>query len=182
MINLIPTAYRQELVKEYRIRLGIIALFFVAGACATGALFVIPSFFTVTLQEKNLRMERMAQEEQAVGNSSGLEKILEQSDQKLGILASKYASPSLTDLMRTIIEEKPAGVILSGIRYERTQNKTEMLVLSGTGATRDALVLFQEMLQKESRIASVQLPISDLASSANISFTITATLASLPTI
>jgi hypothetical protein len=82
--------------------------------------------------------------------------------------------------MSSIIQKKPTGVILEGVRYERAQNKGETLVLSGTSATRDALVLFQESLRKEPRIANVQLPISDLASSANISFTMTATLAPTP--
>ncbi len=180
MINLIPTAYRQDLVREYWIRLGIVALFFVAGACLTGALFIMPSFFTVTLQERSLKVERVAQEENAVGNANSLETVLAQSDQKIAILAAKYTSPALTDLMSSIIQKKPAGVILEGIRYERAQNKGETLVLSGTSATRDALVLFQEALRKEPRIANVQLPISDLASSANISFTLTATLAPTP--
>lgn len=159
-------------------RLGIVALFFVAGACATGALFVAPSLFVVILQEKSLRAERVAQEQYTTTNASTLEAVLKQADQKLSILAAKYAHPSVTDLIKVITEIKPLGVTITSFQYVHPHGKAGVLAISGTSATRDALVLFEEALEKESRITDVQLPISNLANNTNLSFTITVTVAS----
>lgn len=179
MINLLPTAYRRELTKAYWLRLGIVGLYLASGALVAGALLLVPSFFSVYMQERYLKQERAVQEERAKGNVSVLQDTLRQSSQRVAIVKAKYAETSLTEVLSSIIEKKPAGITLSSLQFDGTKESRE-IVIEGESVTRDTLVLFDKALKEDTRIASVTLPISNLASSADISFRITITLAPTP--
>lgn len=176
MINLLPTAYRQDLIKAYRVRLVVVALFFIAGALATGALLVAPSYATVLMQLQDLKAQRAGQQAQAVADTTDLATVLAQSDQNIELLRAKYARVPVTDVISALIGIKPAGIMLLSVRYDRTDAGAETLVFSGRSLSRDALVSFQDRLQDEPHIANVTLPISDLANNTDIDFTITVQL------
>lgn len=160
----------------YRIRLMVVALFFMAGTLITGALFIAPSYFIVLIQAQELKAQRAMQQTQTDTDSDNLKKLLVQADQRIALLGAKYAHMPVTDRMGDIVQKQPEGITLSSLRYDRTDAGAETLIVAGRSASRDALVSFQELLQKQPYVKSVTLPISDLASSADIDFTITATL------
>lgn len=178
MINLLPPDYRKELVKEYRLRLVVVVLTLIGVAFLIGVLFVVPSFLVVSSQERLLVKEQQVQAQVLAtsGNTRDIEKTLQASDRRVTLLESLYSRLLLADVLGVILEKKNTGITLTSLQYEYKQDDT-MLVLSGVAKTRDELVAFEHALENEANISSVQLPISDLAASTNIEFTMNLKLA-----
>lgn len=177
MINLLPAEYKKELVSEYRVRLGAVALLLIAGVFCTGVLFILPSFFLVYSQERVLVKERMRQESMLTDNANNTENVLQLSAHRTNILETKYTREALVDLIGAIIKKRSSGITLSTFQYEHRQDGTDILVLKGLAQTRDELVQFEKVLEEELRVKDVQLPISDLAGRVDIAFTMNLTLA-----
>lgn len=68
-----------------------------------------------------------------------------------------------------VIQLIPSDIKLNSFDINRA---TQELTLSGTAATRDALIRFQESIQKEPWIANASTPVSGLFQKTNINFEI----------
>jgi hypothetical protein len=171
MINLLPPDYKRELVKEYRLRLVAVVLTLIASALSIGVLFTIPSFFVVYSQERLLKKEQQAQNFATKNDTTDIERALQASDRRVSLLESRYNRLILADILGLILEKKNAGITLTSFQYEYGQGGIVTLVLMGVAQTREGLVSFEHALEGEQKISSVQLPISDLAASVDIEFT-----------
>jgi hypothetical protein len=87
-------------------------------------------------------------------------------------------------VLKTIADSKPMisildrltgrltpGIILSGLTFKRSDGPGGIIV-SGSARTRDGLVAFSKSLQGEASFQNVALPVSSLAKSTNIGFSI----------
>jgi hypothetical protein len=59
---------------------------------------------------------------------------------------------------------------MNSLSFTAVGTSTVEVVIRGTADTRDALVLFKRRLEQDPLISSVELPVSDLAKSKDITF------------
>jgi hypothetical protein len=69
-------------------------------------------------------------------------------------------------------EARPGGISISGFEYDRKTGKEPTLRVSGLARNRQELSDFVDMLRQDPLFDSAQLPVSDLAESSEIAFSV----------
>lgn len=82
---------------------------------------------------------------------------------------SVQESEQLLQLISTIIENKPSGIYLIGISYQKDIQK---LIIAGDANDRNVLLSYKELLEKVDSISEVIIPLSSLEEEFNINFRI----------
>ena len=94
------------------------------------------------------------------------------------ILMALANAPSVSEIIRSVLEFSRPGITLSGLTYTPlTAKNPGTVAISGRALTRDALRNYQLALQSAPFARAVALPVSAYAKDADITFTITITLA-----
>lgn len=178
LTNLLPPDRQQALSREYRTRLGIVAVMLLIMLTVAAGLLLLPTYVLLT---------QSAAAKQA--NLANVESVLSSADEKA--LAAHLASlssdavtlialgkvPSASATMRAALAIPRSGITLSTFSYAPATAKTRgTFVISGTATTRDALRSYQLALQDAPFSVAADLPVSAYAKDADISFIITVTL------
>ncbi|HEY4503783.1 MAG TPA: hypothetical protein VJJ28_01585 [Candidatus Paceibacterota bacterium] len=171
--TLLPDSEIRLLRREYRIRLLIIALFFISCATVIGILALFPAFMSSYLN----RDEDMS-----------YIKELEKNRQANGVMDKEKELIKSQNLAKRIIEDKDSVIyseIIQKIILRRTKNiqinsfelsyavgtSTPVeVIIQGKAMTREALMTFKKGLEGDIAFSKVELPVSDLAKNKDISF------------
>lgn len=178
MSNLLPKSERAGITREYRLRLlaVIASLTFTLGLIDLVGL--IPSL--VLSYNQQGAISRETEVEQSLPATRD-RKLLEQeaARAKEEIAAALGGNgQSVSAIAAAIIRDRPQGIALIGVDIAAADAKTYHINLSGAAGNREELLAFQNALEKENGFSEINLPISDLAASSNISFSLTLTAAS----
>ena len=177
MINILPEQGIQAIKREYRSRLAVVCLFAAAVACLTLSALLFPSYLISkgSLEEITLEEARMATlaKERSENTDIPLARAKEEID-TFGPLLAKTA-PSTR--IEKLLSAKHAGVQITVIT---TDGVGKAVQLSGAAATRDSLLLFVQAIRALPEVASAELPVSDLAKSTNVPFSLQVLLKELP--
>jgi hypothetical protein len=178
MYTLLPDEQIKNLVKEYHIRLFILGLFCLSGAVWIGIGSLLPSYIISVMQQQNAQNHLQAIEKttQTPVNASVAAEV---AASNANILLIKGAEDTVvfSAIIEDLANRRIPGITLNDIEIAHApvaSNPNETSVaIRGTATTRDVLVAFQHALVGDTEFSQVDLPISDLAKSTDVDFSIT---------
>ena len=173
MRNLLPAEHRKRVTVEYRLRVAVVVLSLTLVVIIVGIVLLIPSYF-LSRSKKDPASEQSALIARSIEfrESEASVELLKKARDRLLLLADSNKQMSLTSIIRTLTEEKGIGVTIGAFSYAQ-EDKIGTLTIVGKALRRDNLLAFKEALDQSSYFSSVSLPISDLAKSRDIEFTLT---------
>lgn len=172
MINLISNEIKNNLKKVFYIRLLITFLILMSIAVFFIVLIISPLFF-FTLSQKKLALSQLK-----IQNSSenvryeyGVEDLMKNLNSKLNIVdSSKEKEFIVSNKINKILSEKIEGIKITDISFVEDQEKRDIFKLRGSASSRETLLLFKNILQKNKDFKNVDLPISSFIQKTNIQF------------
>jgi len=171
MINLIPTAVRKAVIKEYWLRVLSVFLFIIS-VVAVGVTFLFLPAYVLVSTQVDVYAQSAAQAAERVADFDVSAKTLTDANQ----LAQKILEQKKVENFSTIMELtqslQPAGITLSDMDLDRSEGGSVSVKIGGLANTRNELAAFRDMLLQHESIADVILPISNLAQERDIKFTL----------
>lgn len=179
--TLIPTDLRKSLRHEYHMRTGVVLLFMLSIASVIGIVSLLPSFVYITSEktsgERSLSSLRDVNKEKTGAESIG--ELKKQADTLALFNDQSKSKISYSSIIESILGVRGA-VELNSLSVSRTGTTTTVIVLRGIAPSRDSLVVFKGRLESAMSGNKVDLPVSALAKSKDIQFSITVTNDTLP--
>ena len=178
MINLLPLKEKQKIYQLYFIRLSIVSSFLLLIALIVGIVLLLPSLFLSVVKEHS-SAERVLLARKALSLEEGrnVEAIITSVNKKISILTlASGVSLTLSKAFRAIIDRQPEGLKIIGLLYEKDvlgDTGRGKIFIRGISSGRDALIAFADLLKKELLFSEVDLPVSNLIKSEDITFLIT---------
>lgn len=174
MINIIPESARSSAVREYRLRLAAVGLFVLGVLSICSALMLSPAYFFAKLEKDNAVQEeaRLSQADGARAQGEGAMLMRAAAEAKL--LFSLFSAPPKSERTQAVLSAAGSGITITRVSFSDTDS---VLQISGTAATREALLAFSRRLTQIPGVAAADVPVSDLAKNTDIRFNMNATLA-----
>lgn len=174
MANLLPQEYLNIVKKERHIRAAAAFCVAIIFAATLGSIFLLPSLFLLGTQVRDRErataiVQGLIQSQDGDTVLSEVSRAKSQIERLVGELDTVAVFKVLTALQDTI----PPGILVESINYSKDKGKAKILRVSGTSDTRDALLSFRRLLEREPLFGNVTLPVSSLANDADISFSVT---------
>lgn len=88
---------------------------------------------------------------------------------KLKVLAPKLDVDRPSTLMTQVIEERVSGIKINSFTWLKSEGRSELSVV-GVASNRQALLAFENKLNRSEKFLAVTLPVSNLAKDRDISF------------
>ena len=170
--TLLPPKERKWLRHEYHVRAWIVALFAFSVAGTIGVASLFPAFMRGTLEER-FQLQAVARLEQNK-NASGAAEVEKQlaSDRALLVNLSTYTDRKFLSAEIEHIASLKGNNLLSSLSIESNEEGASRLVVQGLSPTRESLLSFKTRIENQKPGTTVSLPISQLARSANIQFSL----------
>lgn len=179
LTNLLPLERQRALSRDYVLRFSVVAMVILIILTLAATVLLVPTY--VFLRERSTIKEKRLAEIKSMSspvNEKELSTRLATLADNVKILAALADTPSVSTTIRTILAVSRPGITLSNFVYTPPVAESPgILVVSGSSKTRDALRNYQLALRSAPTVLSVDLPISAYAKDADISFTVTITLA-----
>ena len=174
--TLLPLNERKALRSEYRVRLMIIILFMfsLAGVIGIGALF--PAYVRALSEEKvQIDVANKLKAAQKIQGITAMEDELK-SDQRVLITLPKSGGARISAVAQSIVGLRQS-IKLNSFNFTQPGNATSTVTvfMQGFAPTRNDLLSFKTRLETTLPGAVVDLPISELAKSTDIQFSIKVT-------
>ena len=169
--TLLPTAERKALRREYRIRAAIVLCFALSAAGVIGLVSLFPSFIRATLEERSsTTMLASLKKGTASASASQIQSDLATENVLLGALPSADAI-RLSAVISDVVSARGSNSI-SSLSVTRSGTSTMDILVQGIAPTRDGLLAYESRIQSIAPGTKVDLPIDELAKSANIRFSL----------
>lgn len=173
MINLIPTSARKRIRTEYWVRVVSVWALTLAAALAVVAVLLLPPYVLVSSQERAYEASAAIARGEVL-EADEAETALTAANEQSRRVITAAEQPRLLTVFAIIESLAPPAVELRQLRFNRTETgEIAPVSVSGVAATRQALAGFRDALESHERIARVDLPISNLASDRDLTFSIT---------
>lgn len=172
--TLLPEKEIKVLKKEYRTRLFIVALFFISFSILAGVASLIPSYVYSYIQEKDALTSLQAlQDSRKERGTDSVIKELAAAQTLVEDLKKYHDSADFSQVISEIISRKNSQILLNSFQIKESEDiakKSLDVVIQGKALTRDSLLAFKKNLEQNPFISKIELPVSDLAKSKDISF------------
>lgn len=170
--TLIPLHERIALRREYRTRVVIVFLFAISISIAIGLGALFPAFAQVSLEERQ-QLETIASLKKGKDTSgiSGIESEFGRDRALVNSLLIRSAPFSYSRVVEDVIRIR-GQVKIRAISVEQVATTTLAIIIQGIAPTRDALLAYHDRLENQAFGNSVDLPISELAKSKDIPFSL----------
>lgn len=179
--TLLPEKEMRSLKREYRTRLLIFFLFFLSCSILIGILALVPAYYFSYSQEKESinRFSAIQKSRQEQGTTNLIKELSQDSD-ILKKLSRSKESVIWSQIISEITNHKATGITITSLALSKPINATSTIgiALQGKASTRDALIQFKNKLEADPSIVKVGLPVSDLAKSKDIMYSITISIIS----
>lgn len=179
--TLLPKIEMKKLRREYRTRLIILFSFFISFAVLIGICSLAPAYIYSYSQEKEALGK--AQSIQKSLKESGTDEIwrdLRQASEIITRLKGNTPSKPFGDIVASIIADKNTNIKINSFNFTEIIDASSTPIFSvniaGKSGTREGLVSFKKKLETDDYIQSVELPVSDLAKSKDIDFSMRITI------
>lgn len=183
MFTIITEQYAKILRRDYRIRLATVLLYGISFALIIGACALIPSYMLskekLVTASQDLQSLKTRREESGAAKQ---EKEIFTSRDLINKVNSHISPITLYSVVESIVSSRSSGISLTQMSVDTgsvAANKDGGLgtiSVSGVASDRDSLLAFKHNLEKNGRFIKVELPLSDLAKSRNIDFSIKASI------
>lgn len=189
MIDLLPTAEKNAIRKEYRLRVFAVCLGMLFLALAAAVFSFLPTYlFTLFRYESFLTESESDETQSRISQAKEKETTVRDTNKKIDLLKSGASSPHVKDIFLEILESKTAGVAITGLSYDHggvlsKKGKDEAVSpptigIQGKSSDRTALLAFRDALAQKKEFNSVDLPISSLVKDTELSFSINISMTS----
>lgn len=181
LVNLLPPERKQELTRDYIFRVVVVVAALATVLTLSAAVLLIPTHVLLSgsMNAKKINLASIESTLSSVDEAAIEARLATLSNNTATLIALSNTS-SVSTVIREVLAISRPGIALSGFTYSPpvSANKSPgTLAITGSSATRDALRSYQLALQEAPLILSAVLPVSAYAKDADISFTITITLA-----
>lgn len=168
MTNLLPKTAKVIIRREYYMRLIIVSLFLSGIVLLIASFLLIPSYFLTHLKGVSGQGQiEIIEGVVALHEKDNVEQQLLETRQKLNIISREKRS-NLVEIIGSVLEEKSSLISINSFFWDNGE-----LGIRGTAQTRDGLVVFVDRLEQASLFVNVDLPVSNLAASRDINFSLT---------
>lgn len=175
MINLIPPQAKKGVVREYWLRVVSVWFYTWSAALLGGVLIMVPAYVLINSQV-SVYQESAKSASAKVANFGDVSKSLTASSLQASKLLTGFRQSLISERISTLRSLEKPGVTISEFAITRTDEAYEPIQVSGTAENRQALAAFRDRLLALPDVASVDLPISNLAKDRDIQFSLTVTL------
>lgn len=177
MANLLSTTERNALRNERFKRLGVCALIAVLLTIVMGSVLLVPAYVSATSRE-HVTQARLDAINKLIELKQGTasDTAIRDTQERLEALADILDQKSPSGLLLETTQAMPSGITIWQYTYSVTGEKISISI-SGRAANRDALLSFGDMLRTSGLFLAVDIPISTLARSEDIAFTLAMELA-----
>lgn len=176
MLNHLPAAAKQRVKREYWMRVATVMLVLVGSSVLGVAILHTPAYVAVNNQLEQYQDSFSAAAARTEDLQAAEATVIETNQLTTRVLENASTTP-LRQYYRAILSQVSDQVTVTAfsIRREEESGTPGNISLSGVAVTREALANFQRALEQDEHFASAELPISSLASSRDISFSMTLT-------
>jgi len=183
MLNLLPTYEKKRIKREYILRVVIIGLIFLCVLGFIASVTLLPSYVIVWQRIQTITTELDSITSTINSEDSiAFNKKLKQTNKNIEVLAPNQKHIPLYVLINDVLRQKSNSIQISGITYTHkdvtSKNKKDdteneiVLTVSGSANNRESLIDFQNVLRNISYFNEVTLPVSNLASRNDITFSL----------
>ncbi len=141
-----------------------------------GIISLAPAYvYSYTREKEVLNRLTELQKNREDGGLIAIKKELTDTSAMIKKVKEGDSSIIYSSIVYNIINHKPAGVSINSFDLSSTgatATSTIIVVMQGKANTRESLVTFKDRLTKDPLITKVELPVSDLAKSRDISYSI----------
>jgi hypothetical protein len=167
----LPPTQKKELRKEYIIRLSIVGMCVVLVIAISVSVFMLPAYFSVRSQYIIAQSQLDAINTKAVSPET---KEIEVQVKAINDISNKFYENlyrlGIVSVVGNITGTVPAGIKIVQFEYTYTASSTVDVRITGRADTRDALVLFKKNIEQKEFVQKIELPVSDLAKSSDLTF------------
>jgi hypothetical protein len=180
MYTLLPEKQIKGLEKEYHIRLIILGIFFLSGAVWIGIISLFPSYIFSVVQEKNAENQVLSlQKNSKLPAIADTTKEISDANSAIARVRDGQDAITFSVIVEDIASRRTQGISITNIeiahaRTDSVPNQTN-IAITGHANTRDQLVAFRQSLEADTALTNINLPISDLAYSKDINFSMSLT-------
>jgi len=172
MINLLPPAERENLIKEARLRLffvwGVFVLFFLATLSLV--LFSVNVYLSGETAGYKILVD-YEQQKSVTSEAQSTEKEIGEINQKLTALYAFYqGQPKITELFQKISEIIPEAIYLNSLSLDLIKGDGFRVSLTGYSGTREALLGFKKSLESDPVFKGIYFPPSNWVKPVDINF------------
>lgn len=172
MANLLPTTERTQLNNERLRRLGVAALVGCIITLAIGGVLFVPAYFSATVRERatQKRLDALTQLIALKQGEAGDTEI-QKTQERLELLATALDARVPSELLQKTMDAMSPGITIWQYVYTAGEGNTTVSI-SGRATNRATLLAFGDALRTSGLFLSVDIPISSLARSEDIAFTL----------
>ena len=163
MLNFLPQRNKKSVVYEYILRITSFLLIFVFVVLIFLICFLTPSYFFAKYKEKVVSDQLDTTISGSADNKDISFITIKDTNAMVNILAATDTLPiKRSDLIKTIINNKGVGIHLTNFSFSNASDGSLNLTINGVADTRDGLIDFEKILQKDGTFSSINLPISNI--------------------
>lgn len=171
MINLIPTAARKIVTREYWMRVSIVWILLASGVVALVTVLQFPSYILLSSQLAAYSSQyQSAQLEQSDYKTSSL--VVRDTNELARHLIPHEEHPTFSERIAAIDALAGQKISITRFAISRNEKDGENIRVSGVAQTRSALTEFSANLTADAAFDEAKVPISNLAKDRNINFEI----------
>lgn len=168
--TLLPLKERNILRREYRMRVVIIFCFLLSVAGLIGAAALFPSFlFALNEEETQLQTLKTIKKTEDDGGVVKLELEFQKNNELIKLLSQERKIPQPSNTIQSIVGVR-GPIKLNSISVDTPRQDALSIVIQGVAPNRDTLLSFKRRLEELVPGGGVELPVSDLAKSKDIQF------------
>lgn len=175
MINLIPSAVRKAIIREYWTRVLAMFLFVISVVAIVISLLFLPVYVLVSTQT-NIYAESAKQAEERMADFSVSAKALTDANQLSQKILEQNKVKNFSEVVVLVESLTSTGISLNTLELTRTTENPVSVRVDGLAYTRNDLAAFRDRLLEHEEIEDVILPISNLAKDKDIQFTLSIVL------
>lgn len=172
MINLIPSAAKKGIKIEYWLRVVTVWFVLLIGAMLASVAVMAPAYVLIDLQIDASAESSAAASQKIAGYESVANELKRSNVEAKAILDTTGYIP-ISDYIAIIRELEGGGITVSEIQIIRAKDSFSPIQVKGKAVDRQSLSQFRDKLLAQPSIASVDLPISNLAKDKDIQFSLT---------
>lgn len=170
--TLLPLNERIALRREYYVRVGVVACFILSTVFVVGIVSLFPTFIKTISMEGSMKSNSLNLGKESVDPEL---KLIQQKVTKslalLDLLGKEDKNPKMTELIKGIIDIK-GDIKFNNFSAMKTSTTTFTMSIQGVSPTRNSLLAFKDRYESLYPGNKIDLPVSELAKSSNISFSL----------
>lgn len=173
IVNVLPETEKKFLNEEYWKRFATTFLMFLSSIVAIFIFLLLPSYF-FSLSKQNIaesRLDTFNSNNKDLPNLD-LSSTIVGINKKLDLLSSFKSGYSFyNNILSTVLSNKTKGITFSQLLFNIRKDRSLVLEVHGVALDRETLRNFKIMVDKNPKVASTNLPMSNFLEKSNLNFT-----------